>query len=100
MRIRRYGRTLSIVTGRLGIPWGLHVWIRLLPRWIFFGISVSRDEEDENLEIVVGLVVLSISASPMHYLTRKARARRLDELADHLGPRLVDEVEDHLRGST
>lgn len=96
-QIKRYGRTLSIVTGRLGIPWGLHIYARPWPASLLLGIHAYQDEDGDH-EVCIGIGVLMLTIRPMKYLTRKALAQRRDELADLLAPRLVDEIEEHLRG--
>lgn len=90
--IKRYGRSLVIVTGRLGIPWGLVVSLKFRPRWLLLGISAGRDDDGE-LELAAGIPLFGIVAAPMRYLTKKELARRRDEFASTWGPRLVEDVE-------
>lgn len=92
MKIKRYGRTLLIITGRLGIPWGLMVSLKFRPPWLLIGLSAGRDE-DGTLELAVGIPFFGIVVSPTRYLTKKELARRRDEYAALVAPGLVDEVE-------
>lgn len=95
MKFRRYGRTLSLVTGRLGLPVGLHVVLYLRPR-LFLGISGWRDEDDGNRNLAVGVLLFEIQFQGMRYLTKKERLRKEAELAELMAPRLVEEVERYL----
>jgi hypothetical protein len=98
--VRRYGRRLFIVTGRLGIPLGFRVQVDAFPRYLTLGVwtYTEDDDGDGGPTLAVGLLVLEVRLHPLRYLTKRRLAAKRAEAAARWAPTLIEEVEEHLRG--
>lgn len=98
MIVKRYGRRLVIFTPRVW-KWKLGVWVDPLPSVCLLGALAYRDDEDGDWWLRLGVGLLEIRISPQRMWTKREQKQREDEYVAQYGSRLVEEVEEHLRGS-